>query len=177
MKDTYLNLGLEEKIEYLKTLHGYDLANLYNSLSESEQQEMFNQLSNEDRAELLTYIIPSEASEILESLETTEATDIIELMEPDDVVDIVEESDTDKVETWILGLDDEDREDIQALIDYDADEAGSIMTSNIILLKPEQDVKQAMKILVKEAPDVESIQTLFVIDKNGIFLEIGRAHV
>lgn len=172
MKDTYLNLGLEEKIEYLKTLHGYDLANLYNSLSESEQQEMFNQLSNEDRAELLTYIIPSEASEILESLETTEATDIIELMEPDDVVDIVEESDSDKVETWILGLDDEDREDIQALIDYDADEAGSIMTSNIILLKPEQDVKQAMKILVKEAPDVESIQTLFVIDKNGIFLGV-----
>lgn len=172
MKDTYLNLKLEEKIEYLKTLHGYDLANLYNSLSESEQQEMFNQLSNEDRAELLTYIVPSEASEILESLEATEVTDIIELMEPDDVVDIVEESDSDKVETWIEGLDDEDREDIQALIDYDEDEAGSIMTSNIILLKPEQDVKQAMKILVKEAPDAESIQTMFVTDKNGIFLGV-----
>ncbi|MDD2575224.1 MAG: magnesium transporter [Acholeplasmataceae bacterium] len=172
MKDTYINLGLEEKIEYLKTLHGYDLANLYNSLSESEQQEMFDLLSNEDKAELLTYIVPSEASEILESLETTEVTDIIELMEPDDVVDIVEESDSDKVETWIEGLDDEDREDIQALIDYDEDEAGSIMTSNIILLKPEQDVKEAMKILVKEAPDVESIQTMFVTDKNGIFLGV-----
>lgn len=172
MKDLYLNLSLEEKIEYLKTLHGYDLASLYNELNKTEQDEMFLYLSNEDKADLLTYIGPSEAADILENLETQSVTDIIELMEPDDVVDIVEEVPTDVAETWIENLDQEDREDIQVLRDYDEDEAGSMMTSNIILLKPEYDVKEAMKILVKEAPDVESIQTLFVVDKHGLFLGI-----
>ncbi|MGI6360413.1 MAG: hypothetical protein ACOX02_05190 [Acholeplasmatales bacterium] len=34
------------------------------------------------------------------------------------------------------------------------------------------DVKDAMKVLISEAPDVETIQTLFVVDKNEIFLGV-----
>lgn len=170
MKETYRNLTLEEKQAYLQNLHGYDLSVLYDALDEKEQAVFFDLLSSESKAELLTYIKPSEAGELLEDLEHEEVGEIISLMEPDDITDIALEVDDQTVDEWIQHLDEDTQEEIQSLREYDEDEAGAWMSTNIITIRPEMDVKDAMKILVKEAPDVETISTLFVIDKNNTFL-------
>lgn len=170
MLETYRNLNEIEKIEYLKTLHGYDLAVLYDTLDEAEQVQFFDLLSSESKAELLTYIKPSDAGELLEDLEHEEVGEIIALMEPDDITDIALEVDDETADEWIQHLDEETQEEIQSLREYDEDEAGAWMSTNIITIRPEMDVKEAMKTLIKEAPEVETIQTLFVVDKNDIFL-------
>ena len=172
MLKTYRNLNDEEKLIYLESLHGYDLSVLYDGLSEDEQTKLFEMLSSENKAELLTYIKPSEAGELLEDLEHEEAGEIISLMEPDDITDIALEVDDETVDEWMQHLDEETKEDIQSLREYEEDEAGAWMSTNIITIRPEMDVKEAMKILVKEAPDVETISTLFVVDKNDVFLGV-----
>ncbi|NMA05564.1 MAG: magnesium transporter [Acholeplasmataceae bacterium] len=172
MLEPYKSLNETEKIKYLESLHGYDLSQLYNELDESEQEEFFELLSSESKAELLTYIKPSEAGEILEELEHEEVGEIISLMEPDDITDIALEVDDELVDEWIQHLDEEIKEDIETLREYEEDEAGAWMSTNIITLHPWMDVKDAMKVLIKEAPDVETIQTLFVVDKNEVFLGI-----
>lgn len=170
MLETYRNLNEIEKIEYLKNLHGYDLSVLYDALDVDEQIDFFDLLSSESKAELLTYIKPSDASELLEDLEHEEVGEIISLMEPDDITDIALEVDDETADEWIQHLDEETQEEIQSLREYDEDEAGAWMSTNIITIRPEMDVKEAMKILIEVAPEVETIQTLFVVDKNDIFL-------
>lgn len=173
MKELYLSLTLEQKIEYLESLHGYDLAELYQSLNEEEQESLFELLSSEDKADLLTYIHPDDAGEILEELDTVEeVTEIIQHMEPDDITDITQTVKDDVADKWIETLDEETIEEITYLREYHEDEAGAMMTSNIITITPDLDIKEAMRILVREAPEVETVQTLFVVDKFESFLGI-----
>jgi magnesium transporter len=46
------------------------------------------------------------------------------------------------------------------------------MTNLVVVLAPEMDVKAATKKVIKEAPDVETINTLFVTDVNRKFLGV-----
>ena len=58
------------------------------------------------------------------------------------------------------------------LQEYDEDQAGSIMTSDFVSVTSEMDVKEAMKKLVLWAPNVETINVLFVIDKHDTYLGV-----
>lgn len=172
MTENYLELSKLAKRKYLKTLHGYDIAELYNSLVPLEKKELFETISIEDKATLITYLDPEQAGNLLKELEPALITKIFKYLEPDDLVDIINEVDEEVSQLWVSYLDTETVEDFHSLKDYEDDEAGSIMSTNIISLTTDMEVKDAMRLLIKEAPNVETIQTLFVIDKYNSFLGV-----
>ena len=59
-------------------------------------------------------------------------------------------------------MDEEAKQELTELAKYSDDEAGSIMDTNFILLDGMMDVKEAMKILLQKAKEVENINPLFV---------------
>ncbi len=172
VNENYLSLSKLAKRKYLKTLHGYDIAELYNSLDPLDQKELFETISIGEKATLITYLEPEQAGKLLEVLDPVLITKIFKYLEPDDLVDIFNEVEEEISQLWISYLDAEIIEDFHSLKDYEEDEAGSIMSTNIITLTTEMEVKEAMRILIKEAPNVETIQTLFVVDRYNSFLGI-----
>lgn len=172
MKENYLGLSKFAKRKYLKTLHGYDVAELYNSLEPLDKKELFETITIEDKATLITYLTLEQAGELLKSLDPNLITKIFKYLEPDDLVDIFNEVDEKISQLWVSYLDEETIEEFHSLKDYEEDEAGSLMSTNIITLTTEMEVKEAMRLLIKEAPNVETIQTLFVVDRYNSFLGI-----
>ncbi len=172
MKDNYLKLTKKEKKFFLKNLHGYDTAELFNNLELEDQEELFSLLTFKNKAILISYLSPYQASVLLESLPKNQAINIINYLEPDDLTDILKELDEAVLKEWVTDLDETTKEEFQSLKDYEEDEAGSRMSPNLIKLSPEMEIKEAMQLLIKEAPHVETIQTLFVVDKFNSFLGI-----
>lgn len=172
MRDNYINLNEDEQKVFLSHLHASDLVILYESLEDKEKEVLFNQLDDEQKADLLSYLNPFDAANVIEDLKIEETKDILYHMEPDDITDILNELDEHKQDEILLQLDDETKEDIEQLIEYEDDQAGSIMTSDYISITADMDVKEAMKKLIKLAPEVESINQLFVIDKHETFLGV-----
>ncbi len=165
-------LSIDEQKLYLETLHGYDLKELYESLDEADQTALFDLLDDSQKADLLSYLDADDAAQIVETLDAEETADIINEMDPDDAMDIINELEEDTASEFLDKLEPELKEDIISLRAYEEYETGSIMTTEFITLTTELDVKEAMKKLIAEAPEVETISTLFVVDKHDTFLGI-----
>ncbi|MFD1066015.1 magnesium transporter [Oceanobacillus locisalsi] len=156
--------NLEEfRTEFLE-IHPYD------------QAVFFQQQEAEYRAQIYTYLSPEEMSEILINIDLDDVTAFFEEMDPryaamifaempvDDAVDILNELDKEKVVSYLTIMDKESADDIKQLLHYEEKTAGSIMTTEYVVLFEKQTVAETMGQLKKEAPDAETIYYLFVLD-------------
>jgi magnesium transporter len=168
----FKTLSIDEKKLYLEKLHGYDLKALYESLDESAQETLFDLLDDTQKADLLSYLDVDDAVSIVENLDAEETADILNEMDPDDAMDIINELEEEQTQEFIDRLEPELKEDIISLRAYEEYETGSIMNTDFITLTTDLDVKEAMKKLIAEAPEVETISKLFVVDKHDTFLGI-----
>jgi magnesium transporter len=154
--------------EYIEDIHAFDLSIIFNELSEEERELVYKHIEDEKLAELVTYLDPDFAAEILAEFDLEKQKRLVEMMEPDDAADIIMELEIEEKDDLleILGND----SDISKLISYDESETGSAMTNLFISVHPDMDVKKATKKVIKEAREVESINTIFVTDEHGVFL-------
>jgi magnesium transporter len=170
LKEMLNHATLEELKLYLSDIHAHDLAELFVELSETEKQKIFDCLEVEKLAELVSYIDTEDAADILSEFELDEQKEIVELMEPDDAADIILELEKDEQQELLKVLGDDS--DIAQLIEYEEDETGSAMTNAMIVIHPDMDVKKATKKVIKEANDVETINTIFVVDEKEMYLGV-----
>lgn len=155
---------------YLKASHSFDLAQDFMSLENEDRIKLYPYISHETMADICTYLDPDDAARIIEGFDLLKQKKIIDYMDPDDATDMIQALDTKQLEVLIDSL--EDSEEISELLNYEDDETGSMMTQSVVRLNPEMDIKTATKIVISEAPDVETIQTLFVVNHDEEFLGI-----
>lgn len=172
MQTLYKNIPLKEKTTLLNQMHGHDLKDLYFEIDDELKLEMIEILNDETLADFLSYLDPEEASKIVLSLDQKTMKSVVNQLETDDAIDILNELEV-KDQNSILNLIDD--QDVKTSLAYDEDSAAGHMTLDIITLLPSMDVKEATRKLIKEAPDVESIQTLFVVDMENYYL--GTVHL
>jgi len=170
LKEMIQNNHKELLKQYLEDVHAHDLSEIFFDLTNEERLKIYDVISKEKLVELVSYMDAEDAASILSEFDLEKQKEIVEMMEPDDAADIIQELEDDEQEELLAALG--ESSDVAQLIDYDEDETGSAMTNQIIVLKPEMDVKQATKLVIKEAPDVETISTLFVTDDMNHFLGV-----
>ena len=159
----------KELKDYLQTLHPYDIASVFDELSDEKQDLLYRLLSNDQLADIFSYLDKEDAADYLEEMDTEKSSKIINEMEVDDAVDVINELDEpDKI---VEKLEDDFKEDINELSFYEEDSAGSIMNTNFIELAPTMDVKDAMKELNKQASESEVIDPLFVC-QDGVLIGV-----
>ena len=101
---------------------------------------------------------------VINSLTDKETTNIIENMFADDAADLMEEMPASVVRRILALASDETRNDINHLLKYPEDSAGSIMTVEFADLKENITVKQALERIRKIGIDKETINTCYVLD-------------
>lgn len=158
-KDAYLELN---------QLHPHDQALIINELDDESRIELFSYFQDDELSELLTYLDPSDSAKVIADLSLRRQKTVIDQMDIDDAVDIIDELDDVDKEAILNVL--EEQVKYEELLNYDEHEAGSIMTVDYIKVKTNLDVKDAMRTLINQAPHVESISTLFVIDDEDKYL-------
>ncbi len=65
-------------------------------------------------------------------------------------------------------IDEDERKDVQKLLNYDPDTAGGIMATEFVSIRENKSIGETLKYLQKEAPDAESVYYLYVVDKMDI---------
>ncbi|HRF88582.1 MAG TPA: methylmalonyl-CoA mutase, partial [Pseudomonadales bacterium] len=108
--------------------------------------------------------------------------DDVEILEIDNVAvresqikrlnDLKAKRDNTKVEAILNQLSDQDRADLEELLAYPSQSAGSIMTKEFVSVSPNSTVHQAFNQVRAQAPTAEIIQYLYVLDAHGILLGI-----
>lgn len=162
------NKSNKEIKEQLDEYHDSDIADVVPLLSDEERKKLFTILDNQEISNMFSYL--DDVEDYIEDMDTAKVADIIELMDVDDAIDVLEELDEEDQQEILELLDDEELvKDIEMIQGYEDDEIGSRMTTNFIKIHQDALVKDAMKHLIKEAPENDNIMTLYVVDKNDKF--------
>ncbi len=169
IKDEVLNLLKTKKIQELtniiKTCNPADIASLFNELSSEEDIViLFRILPKEIAAE--TFVaMDSDMEEILiKAFNDKELKAVLDELYVDDAVDIIEEMPANVVKRILKNTDNETREEINKILKYPKDSAGSIMTVEYVSLKPEMTIKEAFERIRKIGVDKETIYICYVTD-------------
>lgn len=153
----------KEAYEAFIMLHPHDQAEVFVSLDVEDQVKLLSYLDDTELSFVLSYLEPSLSAFILSELSLSKQQAIFDQMEIDDAVDIIEELPLENQEAILPIL--QDSESMKKLLKYSDSEAGSLMTDNYIQIHASMDIKEAMKELIKMAPEAENISNLFVVDE------------
>jgi Mg/Co/Ni transporter MgtE len=121
-----------------------DLANVLQDLSDSRRLEVATALDDERLADVLQELPEHDQVEILAALKAERAADILEEMDPDDAADLLAELPKPDQEVLLDLMQPEEADPVRRLLDYQPGTAGSVMTSEPIVLTPDATVAEAL---------------------------------
>lgn len=151
--------------QYLAELNVADAAGVMEELEEEDVLKMFRILPKDLAADVFSYLEVENQQMIITSLKEREAANIIDNLMADDAVDLLEEMPANVVKKLLASASAETRRDINLLLRYPEDSAGSIMTVEFVDLKENLTVAQAIERIRKVGLDSETINICYVLDQ------------
>ncbi len=148
----------------LPSLHPADLAEIISEVSQKERTAIFGSLDVDTAAEALHELEPRVQADIIDDMTKERASDILERMPPDEAADVLGDLPEAKAQELINLMEKEEAEDVQELLEHEEDTAGGLMTTEYLAFSPDMTVEEAIKELRLEAPNVETIYYLYVLD-------------
>lgn len=152
--------------QILNKMNDYDIAEIFEDLPTTEQLKIFRLLQKDIAADVFSYMETDTQSKLITLLSEKEAVDIINDMASDDAADLMDEIPANVVSRLLNKVDPEARRDINGLLNYPDDSAGSIMTTEYMDLKEENTIEDAIRKIKREYDDKETIDICFVTDKS-----------
>lgn len=143
-----------------------DIAQILEEIESIEQRvKVFRILPKSIAADVFAYLPIEVEQEIITSITDVEATNIINNLMADDAADLMEEMPAGVVKKLLANVTSEQRRDINHLLRYPDDSAGSIMTVEFVDLKASLTVAQAIERIRRTGVDKETINIAYVLDK------------
>lgn len=158
-------IGLTVSRQMVEELHPADLADLLSQVSPVESMEFIQNLDPETAAEAISELEMDTQATIIKDMPSETAADIIEEMSPDAAADLIGELPDDIASDLLRKIEDEEAEDIQELLGHESDTAGGLMTTEYIHYPPGMTVAEAMLRFRKDAPEIESVYYIYIIDE------------
>ena len=170
MLENIENLIEEKKYSKVKELlikmNEYDIAEVLEELPEKEIVKLFRLLPKDMAADVFSYFETDTQAKIITLLSDVEAVNIINDMAADDATDLIDEMPANVVNRLLSKVDKETRRDINQLLKYPENSAGSIMTVEYLDFKEYNTVKDAIRKIRQEYDEKETIETIFITDKS-----------
>ena len=148
--------------DILATMNPADLAYILNELDERKLPLVFRLLPKELAAEAFVEMETDQQALLIRGFSDTELKEVLDEMFVDDAVDIVEEMPANVVKRILAQADPDMRKQINEILRYPEDSAGSIMTTEYVSLRPEMTVGEAILRIRRTGVDKETIYTCYV---------------
>ena len=154
----------------LSEMNEADVAAIMEELKEQEMLKIFRILPKDIAADVFSYMEVDSQQYIITSLSEKDAAGIIDNLMADDATDLLEEMPASIVKRLLAAASPETRRDINHLLRYPEDSAGSIMTVEFVDLKENLTVEQAIQRIRNVGVDSETINICYVLDSRRTLL-------
>ncbi len=152
-------------LDLFSTLHPADIADLIDNLEELEKFHLFSLLDIEKASDVILELSDISRDQILEEISDKKLTEIVDEMESDDAADFIAELTEDKAQTVLDGIEPEESEDVKKLLEYDEESAGGIMQSELVSVRDDSIIRDALQAVINASEEVEDVHNVFVVDK------------
>ena len=157
---------LKEELE--NNMYPVDLADILEEFDQKHMVMVFRLLAKEEAAETFTYMNSDMREILIGALTDSELEEVMEEMYLDDTVDVLEEMPANVVDRLLLATDEEKRTQINQLLQYPEDSAGSVMNVDYIAVRKEMTVAEAILKIRQVGLNKETIYTCYVTKKRKL---------
>ena len=165
-----LSLLYEKKIgqlrNFLGRLNPVDIAQALSEVTKAELPVLFRILPKEQAAETFIEMDNGQQEILISAFSDNELSEVLDNIYVDDAVDLIEEMPANVVKRILRHTNQEMRKDINQLLKYPKDSAGSIMTTEYVDLKKQMTVSECFARIRRIGVDKETIYTCYVTDRS-----------
>lgn len=151
--------------DILSTMNPADIAAIFDDLDQACLPLLFRLLPKELAAETFVEMEPEAQELLIRGFSDSELKEVIDELYVDDAVDIVEEMPANVVQRILSQAEPDMRKQINEILRYPEDSAGSIMTTEYVSLRPNMTVEEAILRIRRTGIDKETIYTCYVMDE------------
>lgn len=159
--------------DILTTMKPYDIAAIFEELQDEKTPILFRIMPKELAAETFVEMDDETQEFLIHGLSDSELKEVVDELFVDDAVDLIEEMPANVVKRILRQADKDMRKQINELLKYPEDSAGSIMTTEFIVLRPDMTAEMAIKRIRRTGVDKETIYTCYVTDNNNKLIGIS----
>ena len=156
----------EKKYQTLKdvlgTMNGADIAAVFEDLDEERTPLLFRLLPKELAAEAFAELSPEIQEQLITGFSDKELRELVSELYVDDAADLVEEMPANVVKRILAQADPQMSSEINQILRYPENSAGSIMTTEYVSLRPQMTVAEAIQRIRRTGVDKETIYTCYV---------------
>ena len=152
----------------LSEMNEADLAAIMDTMEDEESLKIFRILPKDMAADVFPLLEVDDQKYIIMSLSDKEASTIIDNLMADDATDILEEMPANIVKKILANASPETRKDINHLLRYPDDSAGSIMTVEYVDLRENMTVADAIERIRRIGLDSETVNVCYVLDNTRV---------
>ncbi len=172
MEETLVALLKDKKYfslrDILSTMNPADIAAIFDGLEEARLPLLFRLLPKELAADAFVEMEPEAQELLIQGFSDSELREVLDELYVDDAVDIVEEMPANVVRRILAQADPDMRKQINEILRYPEDSAGSIMTTEYVTLRPNMTVEEAIKRIRRTGVDKETIYTCYVTENRRL---------
>lgn len=171
--ETTLQKLLEEKKyatlrDILITMNPSDIASVFSELEEERLPLLYRLLPKELAADTFVEMEPEAQELLIRGFSDSELKEVIDELYVDDAVDLVEEMPATVVRRILSQAEPEMRKNINELLRYPENSAGSIMTTEYVSLRPKMTVEEAITRIRRTGVDKETIYTCYITEERTL---------
>ncbi|QTE71922.1 magnesium transporter [Clostridiales bacterium FE2011] len=149
--------------DILVTMNPADIAAVFAGVEPDKLPLLFRLLPKELAAESFVEMESEEQESLIKGISDKELRQVMDELYVDDAVDIVEEMPANVVQRILAQADPEMRKEINEILQYPEDSAGSVMTTEYVKLTPDMTVGDAILRIRRTGVDKETIYTCYVL--------------
>ncbi len=154
----------------LSLLRPQDIALVSEKLEERELTVLYRLLPKETAAEVFVEMSPEHQEALIRMFTDAELREVLNELYIDDTVDLIEEMPAVVVKRILRNSDKESRDEINTILRYPKDSAGSIMTTEYVRLDKDLTVADAFARIRRTGVDKETIYTCYVTSYDRMLL-------
>ena len=163
--DLLLQLVQERKFralrEILNEMNEVDIAEFLDELDVEQEILVFRLLPKDVAAEVFAYL-EEDQEKLISALSDKELREVLDELYMDDTVDLIEDMPANLVSRILHNTDASTRSQINQLLNYPKDSAGSLMTTEFVYLHPNNTGEESFARIRKVGLDKETVYTCYV---------------
>ncbi|MBO4452939.1 MAG: magnesium transporter [Clostridia bacterium] len=187
-EETITNEAIAEEIEesiknkkypeirrLLADIEPQDIAIIFESLPEEIMPVVFRLLPKTTAADCFSEMSTDVQEMLIRRFSDAELKNILDEMYIDDTVDVIEEMPANVVKRILANCDSESRQQINDILKYPKDSAGSIMTVEYVRLDKNMTIEDAFARIRRTGTDKETIYTCYVTESDKTLVGVVTA--
>jgi len=150
--------------DVLVTMNPADIAAVFSGVEPEKLPLLFRLLPKELAAESFVEMESDQQEALIRGISDSELRQVMDELYVDDAVDIVEEMPANVVQRILAQSDPQMRKEINEILQYPENSAGSVMTTEYVKLSPGMTVGDAILRIRRTGVDKETIYTCYVLE-------------